>query len=617
MRTRMITAEYLQDLSGFVELEVVTHFELGLDAVNVERCDEIGKLMPTLTHLKFIPSVADQLLPSTVYDDDAEEDETSNVGTVYSNIPRIACLGTKLSNLKVLWISRCQVKDLRGLQFSPVLQELYASFNQISCLDPLGALQQTLEVCDLEGNNITDIDSVLHNFGNSRDIVSGAMNSSSLLSKRLNRDGGSQSNTSPLRTLTVSGNPFAFKNSQYRIDILRHLPHLQLLDDTDVQPDELSSALCLQSTPSATAQSAPPPRKGSASAQHFDPQGEASLLYTSLQRNMHDPLKSMMDTQHRDLKSRQTASSAVGGSRAGPRNTPPQKNSVVEPSSTLTQSRAVFRGGLVRSLREAASSQPASTCSTPPAMEQVVKQQSFSNASTPATPKSAEKGFSPSPPRRDGEKVSRELDEILSHELSVHDPLANICGDDDDDDDFEQTTSTSNLESDNKIVRMARPQSTLLADGLREMYTKKGVRLIFDGEEESTSPIPQTPKEDEEDLDKLFDEVENGPSQTPREVSPTPSQEQHNQPSTHILSSADILVEMQREKAKTAKVILESALFETTTQSRSHHRPDGVSPRTKVFRSSDNSNSEPQAGYETISMDDLGDDGGATFDEVM
>jgi hypothetical protein len=602
----MITAEYLQDISGFVELEVVTHFELALDTTTVERCDEIGKLMPTLSNLRFIPSVSDQLLPSIVNDE--SEDETSNVGTVYSNIPRITSLGTKLTNLKVLWISRCQVKDLRGIQFSPALQELYASFNQISSLDPLGALQQTLEICDLEGNNITSIDSVLHNFGNSRDMVSGAMSNSSLLSKRLNRDSGGQSNSSPLRTLTVSGNPFAFQNSQYRIEILRHLPHLQLLDDMDVQPDELSSALCLQNS-SLAAPAQQPPIK--ATPQHFDPQGEASLLYSSLQRNMHDPLKSMMDTQHRDLRSRQTASSAIGGSRAGgPRSTPPQKNST-EPSSTLTQSRAVFRGGLVRSLREAASSQPASACSTPPALEQIVKEQS-SNISAPTTPKSDERGFTPTPPRRGDEKSSRPLDEILAHELSVHDPLVNICDDDDDDEPYcsGSVASTTDTVGNKKIVRMPRPQSTLLADGFREMYNKKGVTLIFDGEEEGVSPLPNDGVD--VDLDKLFEEVENGPSQTPKSVSPTPSND--NQRSTHLLSSTDILVELQREKAKTAKVVLESALFESTAQ-HINQRPEGCSPRRKVFRNSDDT---PEAtGYETISMDDLGDDDGATFDEVM
>lgn len=563
----------------------------------MERVDDIGRLLSGLTHLKILPSVADQLLPPNLFEEDGETDTPkSNVASVYSNIPRIEVMGTKMTNLKVLWISRCQVKDLRGIQFSPSLQELYASFNQISCLDPLGALQHTLEVCDLEGNRIKSIEDVLHNFGNSHDNVTGAM--SSLLSKRLIRDSHATSN-SPLRTLTVSGNPFTFENHGYRVEILRHLPHLQLLDDTDVRPDELSSALSLPQAGSSSSDATT--KRTTQTLRHVDPSGEASLLYSSLQRNMFDPLKSMLDMQHRDLRSRQTASSAVGGSRSQ-ESRATQKAPVAEPTLAQSKGKAVFRGGLVRSLREAASSQPASTCSTPPA--EILAQKHNPSDLHPQVKSS----FTPSPPRAKDDSDTPPLDEILSRELTLNDDLANICNGDDDVD----IESEVRRETGCNTVRIPQPQSALLEKGLIAMYHKKGITVIFDTNDESPLPSrPECNEKFEDDLDRMLDEVENGPSPTPTKQAA--SSELADEDSHHpfqLLSSADILVEMQREKAKTAKAVLESALYD-------HSRGNGVSPRSKIFASGgeEKSPSRP-SGYEAVTFDDLGDDT-ATFDEVM
>ena len=75
-------------------------------------------------------------------------------------------LGTTLTNLTILWMSRCGLADLDGISSlnhirvsyvcfgrnvqSFIYQELYVSFNSITECSPLTMLDK-LEVIDLEG----------------------------------------------------------------------------------------------------------------------------------------------------------------------------------------------------------------------------------------------------------------------------------------------------------------------------------------------------------------------------------------------------------------------------------------------------------------------------------
>ncbi|KFZ66507.1 Leucine-rich repeat-containing protein 56, partial [Antrostomus carolinensis] len=65
-------------------------------------------------------------------------------------------LGTTLSHLHILWMTRCGLSDLDGISSCSSLKELYIAYNNVSDLSQLTWLDH-LEVLDLEGNNIEDI----------------------------------------------------------------------------------------------------------------------------------------------------------------------------------------------------------------------------------------------------------------------------------------------------------------------------------------------------------------------------------------------------------------------------------------------------------------------------
>eukprot|EP00002_Diphylleia_rotans_P033735 TRINITY_DN7204_c0_g2_i2.p1 TRINITY_DN7204_c0_g2~~TRINITY_DN7204_c0_g2_i2.p1 ORF type:complete len:510 (+),score=106.01 TRINITY_DN7204_c0_g2_i2:91-1620(+) len=76
-----------------------------------------------------------------------------------SKITSIRHLGTTLTGLEILWMSRCQLADLEGAISLSNLKELYLAFNQIKDLSPLHGLDQ-LQVLDIESNSIKSIETI-------------------------------------------------------------------------------------------------------------------------------------------------------------------------------------------------------------------------------------------------------------------------------------------------------------------------------------------------------------------------------------------------------------------------------------------------------------------------
>lgn len=74
-----------------------------------------------------------------------------------SIVPSIRDIGTSFKRLKVLWISRCGLKDIGGLVAFEKLEELYASFNHVDDLYDLTYLN-SLKILDLEGNDVSDLE---------------------------------------------------------------------------------------------------------------------------------------------------------------------------------------------------------------------------------------------------------------------------------------------------------------------------------------------------------------------------------------------------------------------------------------------------------------------------
>eukprot|EP00396_MALV-II-16_sp_LP-1_P000289 gene289-47_t len=64
-------------------------------------------------------------------------------------------LSTGLKNVKFLWMNRCGLKDLGGINALPDLEELYVSFNEIRDLSPL-RYHDTLQLLDVEANLVSE-----------------------------------------------------------------------------------------------------------------------------------------------------------------------------------------------------------------------------------------------------------------------------------------------------------------------------------------------------------------------------------------------------------------------------------------------------------------------------
>eukprot|EP01083_Nonionella_stella_P161011 526854_1 len=113
------------------------------------------------------------------------------------------------SKINILWISRCCLQDLSGLDGLPNISELYASFNLISDVSPLSCCRH-LSVVDLESNQIETLD-------NTEFMCSNVC----------------------LAHLTLLGNSIA-RLKYYRTSVASRLPQLKFLDDKEISNSERS-----------------------------------------------------------------------------------------------------------------------------------------------------------------------------------------------------------------------------------------------------------------------------------------------------------------------------------------------------------------------------------------
>ncbi|KAM4573496.1 leucine-rich repeat-containing protein 56 isoform 1-T3 [Odontesthes bonariensis] len=135
-----------------------------------------------------------------------------------SLITSVRDLGTTLSNLQVLSMSRCCLKDLDGISTFTSLKELYVAYNNVSDLSQVGMLEN-LQQLDLEGNDVDDLVQVQY------------------LGLCLK-----------LQTLTLEGNPVCLRPNptstrvedySYRAAVRELVPQLRYLDDGKVEEDRL------------------------------------------------------------------------------------------------------------------------------------------------------------------------------------------------------------------------------------------------------------------------------------------------------------------------------------------------------------------------------------------
>ncbi|XP_033941497.1 leucine-rich repeat-containing protein 56 [Pseudochaenichthys georgianus] len=185
-----LSPEKLKSLCGTQDLSHLTSLEICLDTQE-NTLGNFGAYLPKLVRLKM------------------------NNSTISS----VRDLGTTLSRLEVLWMSRCSLQHLDGLSTLSSLKELYLAYNNVSDLSQAGMLEN-LQLLDLEGNDVDDLVQIQY---------------LGLCGK--------------LQTLTLEGNPVCVlpnppakqtADYSYRAAVRELIPQLRYLDDVRVEEDGLS-----------------------------------------------------------------------------------------------------------------------------------------------------------------------------------------------------------------------------------------------------------------------------------------------------------------------------------------------------------------------------------------
>jgi Leucine-rich repeat (LRR) protein len=66
-------------------------------------------------------------------------------------------IGTSFRFVRILYLARCELKEIQGILAFEQLEELYISYNCIEELFDIGFLEH-LSVLDMEGNNVKALD---------------------------------------------------------------------------------------------------------------------------------------------------------------------------------------------------------------------------------------------------------------------------------------------------------------------------------------------------------------------------------------------------------------------------------------------------------------------------
>ena len=114
------------------ELQYLPKIELKVDT-NYHNLQVTGEILPSLEYLKLNDSV----------------------------ITSFRDIGTSFKNLQILYLGRCELKEVQGIQAFEQLEELYMGYNEIEDLFDIGFIEH-LRVLDFEGNNISDYEQLYY-----------------------------------------------------------------------------------------------------------------------------------------------------------------------------------------------------------------------------------------------------------------------------------------------------------------------------------------------------------------------------------------------------------------------------------------------------------------------
>ncbi|KAF0041319.1 hypothetical protein F2P81_007217 [Scophthalmus maximus] len=212
---RYLSPEKLKSLCGTWELSHVTSLEICVDTQE-NTLGNFGALLPRLLQLKMNNSV----------------------------IMSVRDLGTSLSQLQVLWMSRCCLQDLDGISNYSSLKELYVAYNSVSDLSQVGMLEN-LQLLDLEGNDVDNLVQVQYL------ALCGQLQTLTLegnpvcvrptpTATQIRRANGVRS-ASLSGSVDVKDRVVCWTGDyRYRAAVRELVPQLHYLDDTRVEEDELS-----------------------------------------------------------------------------------------------------------------------------------------------------------------------------------------------------------------------------------------------------------------------------------------------------------------------------------------------------------------------------------------
>lgn len=171
-----LTAEFLRHFCETDDLSLISRLDIQVDSVQ-QNLETLGEHLKNLRQLRLTDS----------------------------SVMCLRDLGTALSRLEILWMSRCGLQDLGGAASAFLsLRELYIPFNDISDLSPLSG-HELIEVLDLEGNAVAEFDEV-----------------------------AALGLCPQLRELTLRGNPLYRDTALPRQVVRGLLPQLAILDDHSI-----------------------------------------------------------------------------------------------------------------------------------------------------------------------------------------------------------------------------------------------------------------------------------------------------------------------------------------------------------------------------------------------
>eukprot|EP00892_Ulva_mutabilis_P000240 jgi/Ulvmu1/10216/UM060_0016.1 len=119
-----------------------------------------GAMMQSQCIWKYISTIsgADCMqLDLTGYDIECVSDLPEQVAITNGQASSLRTILPAVHSIRVLYLPHCGLTSLDGFNCMPALEELYAAFNLVSCLEPLMDAEH-LQVLDLEGNAISELE---------------------------------------------------------------------------------------------------------------------------------------------------------------------------------------------------------------------------------------------------------------------------------------------------------------------------------------------------------------------------------------------------------------------------------------------------------------------------